>query len=270
MPAERHNQTETASDAGACWSWRRLAPLGVALALAAVVFAMGWHRELSLENLVRHRATLDAFVEAHQWTAVALFVAAYVAVVALSLPCAAIMTLASGVLFGTLAGGGASVIGATLGAAAIFLIAKTAFGAQLAQRAGSVAERLAEGFRKDAFNYLLFLRLVPVFPFFVVNLAAAVLGVRLATFIVATSIGIIPASFAFAMVGAGLDSVIGAQEVHYRACLEARRADCRLDFDIGAALTPELIAAFVALGVVALIPVVMKRLRERRIAAPSG
>ena len=193
MPAERHNQTETASDAGACWSWRRLAPLGVALALAAVVFAMGWHRELSLENLVRHRATLDAFVEAHQWTAVALFVAAYVAVVALSLPCAAIMTLASGVLFGTLAGGGASVIGATLGAAAIFLIAKTAFGAQLAQRAGSVAERLAEGFRKDAFNYLLFLRLVPVFPFFVVNLAAAVLGVRLATFIAATSIGIIPA-----------------------------------------------------------------------------
>ncbi len=123
--------------------------------------------------------------------------------------------------------------------------------------------RLAEGFRDDAFSYLLFLRLVP-FPFFVVNLVAALAGVRLATFVAATALGIVPATFAFAFVGAGLDSIIAAQESAYRACLAAGNADCKLDFDLAAAITPQLIVALVALGVVALIPVIAKRMRARR------
>jgi len=159
---------------------------------------------------------------------------------------------------------------ATAGASIIFMIAKSAFGEHLARRAGPLAEKLTDGFRADAFHYLLFLRLVPVFPFFVINLVAALVGVHLPTFIAATGVGIIPGTFTFAFVGAGLDSVIRAQAAIYNACLAAGRADCRLDFDIRAAVTPELLGALAALGVIALIPVAVKRLRARRMANSSG
>ena len=146
------------------------------------------------------------------------------------------------------------------------MIATSAFGEHLVRRAGPLASKLAEGFRAEAFYYLLFLRLVPAFPFFLVNLVPALAGVRLSTFVAATGLGIIPATFAFAFVGAGLDSVIRAQGALYHACLAAGRADCRLDFDIKAAVTLELLVALAALGVVALIPLAVKRLRTRRVA----
>ena len=249
---------------------RRFLPLAGVVVLASLVLAMGWHRELSLENLVRHRATLDALISSHWLLAIAAFVASYIALVTLSLPGAVIMTVSSGILFGAFAGGLASIAGATIGATLLFLIARTAFGEHLARRAGPLMARLTEGFREDAFNYLLFLRLVPAFPFFMVNLVAALVGVRLATFVAATGLGIVPGTFAFAFAGAGLDSVIAAQESAYRACLEARGSGCQLDFDIKAAVTPQLIAALVLLGVAALIPVAVKRLRARRMANSSG
>ncbi len=248
----------------------RLLPLAVLLALGGLALLMGWHRELSLENLVRHRAAIDGFVSQHQLAAIGIFILVYVALVALSLPGALIMTVTGGVLFGTLAGGGASVIGATIGATLIFLIAKSAFGEHLMRRAGALGARLAEGFREDAFSYLLFLRLVPAFPFFIVNLVPAVAGVRTATFIAATLIGIIPATFAFAFAGAGLDSAIAAQEAAYRACIAAGRAGCQLDFDLRTAFTPQLMAGLVALGVAAMLPVLVKRFRARRAAGPAG
>ena len=155
------------------------------------------------------------------------------------------------------------MVSATIGAICIFLIARSAIGEYLVRRAGPVAERLAVGFRADAFSYLLFLRLVPIFPFWMVNLVPALAGVRLATFAAATALGVIPATFVFAFVGAGLDSVIAAQQAAYRSCLAAARSDCRLEFHVNAALTPELIGALTALGVLALVPVLVKRLRAR-------
>ena len=104
---------------------------------------------------------------------------------------------------------------------------------------------------------------MPIFPFWLVNLVPALCGVRLATFVAATAIGIIPATFVFAFVGAGLDSVIAAQQAAYSACVAAGRPDCRLDFDLHAAITPELSPRSAALGVLALVPVVVKRLRAR-------
>ena len=228
---------------------------------------MGWHRELSLETLVRHRAALDAFVAASLPTAIAAFVALYVVVAALSIPGAVYLTISSGFLFGVVVGALASIVGATVGATALFLVARTAFGEQLARRAGPIAARLAKGFRKDAFSYLLLLRLVPVFPFFLVNLVPALAGVRLAPFVAATALGIIPAAFAFAFLGAGLDSVIAAQGAAYNACVAAGRGDCRLEFNPWVAVTPELVAALVALAAVALIPIVVRLIRARRIAA---
>ena len=183
------------------------------------MYATGAYRHISLETLVRHRMAIDAFIDAHAIVAVAAFAAAYVVVVALSIPGAALLTISGGILFGTLVGGVAAVIAATTGATIVFLIAKSACGESLTRRAGPLAGKLADGFRADAFSYLLFLRLVPAFPFFLVNLVPALVGVRLATFVAATLIGIVPATFVFAFFGAGLDSVLVAQEVAYRACV---------------------------------------------------
>jgi uncharacterized membrane protein YdjX (TVP38/TMEM64 family) len=242
---------------------RRFLPLAVIALLMLVVFLMGWHRHLSLETLAKHHARIDAFVSDHHAAALGVFVLVYIAIVALSVPGAVFLTLSGGILFGWLFGGIAAALGATIGAAIVFLIAKTAIGHWVLRSAGTRAAKVAEGFRADAFNYLLFLRLVPVFPFWLVNLVPAIAGVRLTTFVAATAIGILPATFAFAFVGAGLDSVLRAQERAYEACLAVGRPDCRIDFDLRAAVTPELIAALVALGVVALIPVAVRRWRQR-------
>jgi uncharacterized membrane protein YdjX (TVP38/TMEM64 family) len=249
---------------------RRWLPLVVIIALSIAALAIGWNRKISFEILVRHNEAIHAFILDHRVAAVAIYVAIYMAAIALSLPGALALTLSGGFLFGGLVGGAAAVIGATIGATIIFTVAKSAFGEHLVRRAGPLAEKLAEGFRADAFYYLLFLRLIPVFPFFLVNLVPALAGVRLSTFVTATGIGIIPAGFAFAFVGAGLDSVIRAQGALYNACLAAGRTDCRLDFNVKAAVTPELLLALAALGIVALIPVAVKRIRARRMANLEG
>jgi uncharacterized membrane protein YdjX (TVP38/TMEM64 family) len=225
---------------------------------------MGWHRVLTFETLVLNRMAMIGFVESHTVAALTAFIGLYIVVVALSLPGASALTLAGGVLFGGLIGGSATLIGATIGAAIVFTIARSAFGEYLLRRAGVTLATFAKGFREDAFNYLLFLRLVPLFPFWLVNLVPALLGVTFTTYLAATVIGIMPGTFAFAFIGSGLDSVIAAQEARYRACLAAARGDCRVDFDVSAALTPGLLAALAALGVIALVPVAVKRWRAHK------
>jgi uncharacterized membrane protein YdjX (TVP38/TMEM64 family) len=246
---------------------RRFAPVAVILLAMAAVFLTGAYRHLSLETLVRHRMAIDAFIAAHGVAAVAALMALYVCVVALSIPGAVFLTIASGVLFGTIVGGAASVISATLGATIIFLVAKSACGETLVRRAGPLACKLAEGFRADAFSYLLFLRLIPAFPFFLVNLVPAFAGVTLPTFMLATLIGVIPATVAFAFLGSGLDSVLAAQERVFRACLASGQSDCHIEFDIGMIVTPRLLAALAMLGAIALIPVVVNRLRAKKVAS---
>ena len=242
---------------------RRWLPLAVIVLVSVVVIAMGWHRQLSAETLVRHHDAIQAFIASHRAAAIAVYIAVYILVIALSVPGSLFLTLTGGALFGGMLGGTAAITSATIGATVIFLIAKSAFGEHLVRRAGPLAEKIAGGFRADAFSYLLFLRLVPVFPFFLVNLVPALAGVRLRTFVAATAIGIVPAGFAFAFVGAGLESVIRAEGASYNACRAAGGADCHMTFDLKAAVTPELIAALVALGVIALLPVAVKRLRAR-------
>jgi uncharacterized membrane protein YdjX (TVP38/TMEM64 family) len=246
---------------------RRLLPLAVVVAAMILALAMGWHRTLSLETLVRHRAEIDAFIAAHGTAALGAFVAIYIAVVSLSLPGATILTMTGGLLFGAIVGGSAAIVGATIGATIIFLIARTAAGEFLLRRAGPLAAKVTQGFRDNAFSYLLFLRLVPVFPFWLVNLAAALAGIGLGAFVGATALGIIPGTFIYAFVGAGLDGAIGALDADYRACLAAGRSDCRIDFDATKALTPTLIAALAALALLALLPVLVRRRNARRQAA---
>ncbi|MGC1701513.1 MAG: VTT domain-containing protein, partial [Pseudolabrys sp.] len=199
----------------------------------------------------------------HRMLAIFVYVGIYITVVAVSLPGAALLTLTGGFLFGIAVGASAAVISATVGATLIFLVARTALGEPLLRRAGPRATQLARGFREDAFSYLLFLRLVPAFPFFLVNLVPAFAGVRLGPFVAATAIGIIPGAIVFALAGAGLDSIIAAQKNSYDQCIAAKGADCRLVFEPADVLTPQLIAALVALGLLALMPVAVKFWRTR-------
>ena len=240
----------------------RLIPLGVVLAVMALAVAMGWHRQLSFETLVRHRAAVEELVAAHRVMAILTFIAVYAAAVALSFPGAALLTVAGGAIFGTLIGGLAAATAATLGATSIFLITKYACScvAQCGwtRRAVPLAEKLAAGFRKDAFCYLVFLRLVPLFPFWLINLISAPAGVALVPFVTATALGILPATFAFAFFGAGLSSAIVAEESAYQACVAAGEAGCHLDFDLQAAITPELIGGLVVLALIALIAPVVR------------
>lgn len=242
---------------------RRLLPLIVVVLLAGAAYLAVGRGGISLEALVRHRMAIDDFVREHRVLAVLAYIAIYIAAVALSLPGAVFLTVAGGFLFGVAIGASAAVIGATIGATLIFLVARTALGEPLLRRAGPRAAQLARGFRDDAFSYLLFLRLVPAFPFFLINLVPAFAGVRLAPFVAATALGIIPGALAFAFAGTGLDSVIAAQQTANCDCLAAGISDCHLIFDAKDVLTPQLIGALVALGLLALVPVVVKRLRAR-------
>jgi uncharacterized membrane protein YdjX (TVP38/TMEM64 family) len=197
--------------------------------------------------------------------------AIYVAVVALSLPGALIMTLSGGLLFGWQLGVPATVVSATIGACLVFLIVRTSFGSSLADKAGPFVARLRDGFRANALSYLLFLRLVPLFPFFIVNIVPALLGVSLRTFAIGTLVGIVPGSLAYTLVGAGLGSVVEAQNAIHKSCLAGNPVNpadaCPYTIDYTALVTPELIYAGIALGVVALIPVVLKSWSKRHAAA---
>jgi len=261
--ADEDQRPVSAGEACPPFSLRRAVPLVAVLVASGAVIGLGLHRQLSFETVVRHHEALRAFIAGHELSAVAGYVTLYAVTITLSVPVGFYLTVIGGILFGTVLGGGAALVGATVGAIGIFLLAKSAVGEHLVRRAGPLAEKLADGFRADAFSYLLFLRLVPIFPFWLVNLVPALCGVSLATFAAATALGILPATFVFAFVGAGLDSVIVAQQAAYQSCVNAGRADCRLAFHMNAAVTPQLLAALVALGVLALIPVVVKRLRAR-------
>ena len=253
---------------------KKYLPLVILAGLIALVFAMGWHKYLSLSQIAENREALNTFVGANYVLAILAYLGIYIVVVALSVPGGALLTITGGFLFGWLVGGLATVIGATIGATIVFLIAKTSLGETLAARAGPFMSKLSEGFQSDAMNYLLFLRLVPAFPFWLVNLAPALLNVPLTTFVVATFIGIIPGTFAFAFLGAGLDSIIDKQREAYQSCLDAlpegaEKTECTFSINPGSLLTTELLLAFVALGVVAIIPVILKKIRERRVGAPE-
>ncbi|WP_029058373.1 TVP38/TMEM64 family protein [Stappia stellulata] len=241
-------------------AWRRWLPLIAILAITASGYALGWHEYLSLSTLIRERDALAEAVASHLVVAALAYLALYVVAVALSFPGASLITIIGGFLFGWALGGTLTAVGATAGAGLIFLAARTSLGATLKARAGPFLNRLAAGFREDAFHYLLFLRLAPVFPFWLVNIAPAVFDMRLRPYLVATFFGILPGTFAYAFIGAGLDSVIAAQEAADPGCAAA--GTCSIE--LSALITRDIVLAFAALGLAALIPVGVKKWRRRK------
>lgn len=243
----------------------RWLPLIILLGVMALVFAMGWHKYLSFKTVGVNYEALRTFIADNLLVALLSYAVLYIVVVALSLPGGLILTISGGLLFGWKLGAPVTVLAATLGATALFLIAKTSFGEGLADKAGPWLTKLRDGFQENALSYLLFLRLVPAFPFFVVNLAPALLGVPLRTYVLGTFFGIIPGTLAYSVAGAGLGSVVEVQNATYNACLATKsEAECPYTVDTSALVTPELIAAFVLLGVVALIPVFLNKRKARQ------
>jgi uncharacterized membrane protein YdjX (TVP38/TMEM64 family) len=229
---------------------RRFAPLAVICAALALGYAMGWQRFFTLNYLAQSQSMLLAFVDDHPVLSRAGFFMAYALAVAVSFPAASILTIFGGFLFGWMVGGTLVALAATLGACGLFLAARSAFGNSLRDRVGGAAKAMSEGFEKDAFNYLLFLRLAPIFPFFVINIVPALFKVPLKTFATATFLGILPGTFAYAFLGQGLGSALDA----------ATKAGTVLN--VKDLITPQLLTAFIVLALAALLPIIIKRLRK--------
>jgi uncharacterized membrane protein YdjX (TVP38/TMEM64 family) len=228
--------------------WRRLIPVAVLLLGLALFLLLDLERYFSVEMLSRHHATLTAWVAGHVALAAFLYVVVYALVVAFSLPIAVIVTPVGGFLFGLWLGALLSVIGATIGSVAVFLAARTAFYDLFHARAGAALARLEDGFRRDSFSYLLFLRLVPVFPFWLVNIVPALLGMRLGPYSLATAIGIIPGAVVYSSVGAGLGIVIDRGEMP----------------NLGIIFEWRILLPLLGLAVLALVPVLYTHLRARK------
>ena len=243
---------------------KRWLPLALIACLMVAAYILGLHEHLSLQNIAANREELRQFIASNLALALLIYGLVYTCAVALSIPGATLLTIVGGLLFGWLAGALVTIIAATTGATIIFVAARTSLESVFTRKAGSLLSKIREGFARDAFNYLLFLRLTPVFPFWLVNIAAALSGVRLKTFVSATILGIIPATFAFSFVGSGLDSIIEAQKAAYEACLaQGEATPCNFDLQASRMVTPQILVALAALGLVALIPIGLKRLRAK-------
>lgn len=204
-------------------------------------FYLDLGRFLSLEALKANRDQLLAFTDANYSAAVILFILLYIAVTGLSLPGAVILTLAGGFLFGSVPATLYVNIGATAGATLAFLAARYVLRDWVEQKFGKWLESLQQGFAKNAFSYLMTLRLIPLFPFFVVNLVSGLTRVSVGTYVAATVLGIIPGSFVYAYAGRQLGTINSLKEI----------------------ASPRVLGAFVLLGALALVPIVYKRLSAK-------
>jgi uncharacterized membrane protein YdjX (TVP38/TMEM64 family) len=228
--------------------WRRFLPLLVLVVGLGLFFALRLDRYIGWDALRQNRQALLAAVANDPVLTGALFVLLYAVLAALSVPGASFFTLGGGFLFGPWIGGTLALVAATLGATGIFLAARTALGDSLRRRIGPAMAKAEQGFRQNAMSYMLFLRLMPVFPFWMVNLAAAFLAVPLRVFVIGTAVGIIPGTFVYASVGSGLGAVL----------------DVGGKPDLGLILHKEILLPIIALALLSLVPVVYRAVKRRR------
>lgn len=229
-------------------SFGRLLPVAVILAGFATFFFLGGHEYLSFAALSEHRDAITAWYDENTVLAIALIWVAYALTVAFSLPGAVWLTLICGFVLGTWGAVVVVVTSATVGSVLIFLAARYAFADFFHAKAGPMLHKMEDGFRENALSYLLFLRLVPVFPFWLVNLVPAFLGVPLRTYLIGTLIGIIPGSFVYCSVGNGLGALFEKGEAP----------------DLGIIFEPAILVPMVGLAVLSLIPIIYKRTKAQK------
>ena len=218
-------------------------PVGKYIVLGLFALAVGaffyfdLKQYLSLEALKANRDSLLAYTDAHYVASVLLFIMLYCFQTAFSLPGAAIFTLAGGFLFGSFVGTLYVNIAATSGATLAFLAARYLLRDWVERKFGERLGPIQEGFAKNAFSYLMTLRLIPIFPFFLVNLVSGLTRIRLGTYVIATAIGIIPGSFVYANAGRQLGTINTLGEV----------------------ASPRVLGAFALLGLLALVPILYRK-----------
>lgn len=206
----------------------------------AAFFALGGQQYLTLDTIKANRDALLQFTRAHFVTALAIGFLVYAGAVAFSLPGGLILSLTAGFVFGRWVGTALAVVAATTGATIVFLAARYIFADGARKRLGTWGEKINAGFTAGAFNYMLFLRLVPVFPFFLVNLAPAFTSIPLRTYVLATFIGIIPGTFVFVNLGETLGRIESLQGL----------------------VSIETLGAFALLGLFALVPILLRKVRK--------
>ncbi len=228
--------------------WKRFLPLLFIVILMGVAYALGAHKYLTFEMLQRHHQAIKGFLGAHPVITPILFTLIYAVATSLSLPGGAILSLIGGFLFPIPWSTLYVLVGATVGASVIFLAAKSAFGEVLRRKAGPFVQKMEKGFQKNAWSYLLFLRFVPLFPFWLVNIAPALFNVRFVTYAWTTFVGIIPGAYVFTQAGAGLGAIFE----------QGKR------FSLGALFNWQLRVALIALALFALVPIMIKKWIARR------
>lgn len=221
---------------------KKIAIASIVAVLIALFFFFDLGRYLTLESLKANRDALRSYYEAHWFLMAGGFIILYIAQTALSLPGAAILSLAAGAVFGAVTGTLYVNIGATVGATLAFLVARYLFRDAVLRKFGANLEKVNRELEQRGFNYLLFLRLVPVFPFFLINLGAGLTKLPLRTFFFGTMIGIIPGSFVFCNAGASLATISSMSEV----------------------ASPRVLGSFALLGLFAISPVIYQKVRQGR------
>jgi uncharacterized membrane protein YdjX (TVP38/TMEM64 family) len=226
---------------------RRFGPLVLIAAGLIIALALGLPHQLSLHQLQRHRDQLEALARTHPVLSVVGYVGVYTLVVGLSLPVALVLTLSGGFLFGPWVGGVAASLGVTFGGTIVFLVCRTAAGDVLRRHAGPTIARIEDQVLADAFSYVMVLRLLPVMPMTLSNLALGFIEIPLRTFVPATFLGILPVSLIYAGLGAGLGKMFA----------KGLRPDLHVLF------RPEVLLALAGLALLSLAPIVARRLRRR-------
>ena len=241
-------------------SVKRFLPAVIVAALFVLAWMAGWFDYFSISSLIRNREYLAEFAASNPFVALGAYVALYAGLVAISFPGASLVTTAAGFVFGGVTGAISTVFGATIGAVAIFLVARSSAGDFLVRRAGPFVGRMVDGFNKNSFNYLLIIRLTPLFPFWAVNIVPALLNMQLLPYTVATAIGIIPGTFAYSFVGSGLGDVIAAQEAANPGCAAA--GTCGID--PANLINPQIVWAMLALAAISTLPIFIRRFRDSK------
>ena len=226
----------------------RWLPLIILVVALVCFFYFQLYRYLSFSMLKEHRYFLTQWTEQHRLISALLLMLIYIAVVAISIPVGTILTLAAGFLFGVVFGTIYVVVGATMGACVVFLAVKTSLGSTLAERHGKWLVKFENNLQENAFNYLLFLRLVPVFPFWIINIAAGLLNVSLGRFFLATLIGIIPGSLVYTAVGNGLGAIL----------------DKGGEPNLGIIFTPAVLLPLLGLSILSIVSIIHKRIMTKK------
>ena len=229
--------------------WQRLLPVGVIAVLLILFFATGLNKYFNFQFFTENKAAMDAWIADNTILAVLLFIAVYAGAVAISFPGATILTIVGGFLLGLWKGTIGVVLGATIGAFIIFMLASTVFGDSLRSKAGGFVKKMEEGFREDELSYMFLLRLVPAFPFFAVNIAAGLLGVKPRNYLIGTFFGIIPGTFVYVSIGNAIAA--GAASLEDTGLLAVFSQ-------------PSVLLPFAGLAILGALPILIKRFSKKK------